>query len=98
MTNRQCLMKLLAPVDPSIVYTSNKCFKLVVTCYISFLSTVMPRMTCAKSPRGPLFLDLEAKWHPTMGTAKSFQDSITLPAPEMVKNIAYPGLFYRLHD
>ena len=53
-------------------------------------------MTCAKSPRGPLFLDLEAKWHPTMGTAKSFQDSITLPAPEMVKNIAYPGLFYRL--
>ena len=56
----------------------------------------MYRMTCAKSPRGPLFLDLEAKWHPTMGTAKSFQDSITLPAPEMVKNIAYPGLFYRL--
>ena len=27
VTNRQCLMKLLAPVDPSIVYTSNKCFK-----------------------------------------------------------------------
>ena len=53
------------------------------------------RMICAKSPRGPLFLDLEAKWHPTMGTAKSFQDSITLPAPEMVKNIAYPGIFYR---
>ena len=79
VTNRQCLMKLLAPVDPSIVYTSNKCFK----------------MTCAKSPRGPLFLDLESKWHPTMGTAKSFQDAIPLPAPEMVKNIAYPGLFYR---
>jgi len=82
VTNRQCLMKLLAPVDPSIVYTSNKCFK----------------MTCAKSPRGPLFLDLEAKWHPTMGTAKSFQDSITLPAPEMVKNIAYPGIFYRINN
>jgi len=82
VTNRQCLMKLLAPVDPSIVYTSNKCFK----------------MSCAKSPRGPLFLDLEAKWHPTMGTAKSFQDSITLPAPEMVKNIAYPGLFYRINQ
>ena len=32
MTNRQCLMKLLAPVDPSIVYTSNKCFKSVVSC------------------------------------------------------------------
>jgi len=82
VTNRQCLMKLLAPVDPSIVYTSNKCF----------------RMTCAKSPRGPLFLDLEAKWHPTMGTAKSFQDSITLPAPEMVKNIGYPGIFYRINQ
>ena len=56
------------------------------------------RMTCAKSPRGPLFLDLEAKWHPTMGTAKSFQDSITMPAPEMVKNIGYPGIFYRINQ
>ena len=70
-------------------------------------------MTCAKSPRGPLFLDLEAKWHPTMGTTKSFQDryldididnqltfnplysSITMAPPEMVKNIGYPGIFYR---
>merc|ERR1719273_561055 len=82
VTNRQCLMKLLAPVDPSIVYTSNKCFK----------------MTCAKSPRGPLFLDLEAKWHPTMGTTKSFQDSITMAPPEMVKNIGYPGIFYRINQ
>jgi len=82
VTNRQCLMKLLAPVDPSIVYTSNKCFK----------------MTCAKSPRGPLFLDLEAKWHPTMGTTKSFQDSITMEPPEMVKNIGYPGIFYRINQ
>merc|ERR1712029_1220832 len=32
------------------------------------------------------------------GTAKSFQDSITMPAPEMVKNIAYPGLFYRINQ
>jgi len=82
VTNRQCLMKLLAPVDPSIVYTSNKCFK----------------MTCAKSPRGPLFLDLESKWHPTMGTTKSFQDSITMAPPEMVKNIGYPGIFYRINQ
>ena len=52
-------------------------------------------MNCTKSARGPLFLDLEYKWHPSMGTAKSFQDAITLPAPEMVKNIAYPGIFYR---
>ena len=52
-------------------------------------------MTCAKSPRGPLFLDLESKWHPTMGTTKSFQDSITMAPPEMVKNIGYPGIFYR---
>jgi len=82
VTNRQCLMKLLAPVDPSIMYTSNKCF----------------RMSCAKSPKGPLFLNLEAKWHPTMGTAKSFQDSITQPLPEMVKNIAFPGIFYRINQ
>lgn len=82
VTNRQCLMKMLAPVDPSIVHTSNKCFK----------------MTCTKSARGPLFLDLEHKWHPSMGTAKSFQDAITLPAPEMVKNIAYPGIFYRINQ
>lgn len=82
VTNRQCLMKLLAPVDPSIVYTSNKCFK----------------MSCARSARGPLFLNLEAKWHPTMGTSKSFQDSITLPPPEMVKNIAFPGIFYRINQ
>ena len=27
--SRQCLMKLLAPVDPSIVYTTNKCFRLL---------------------------------------------------------------------
>jgi len=81
VTNRQCLMKLLAPVDPSIMYTTNKCF----------------RMSCAKSPKGPLFLNLEAKWHPTMGTAKSFQDSITQPLPEMVKNIAFPGIFYRIN-
>jgi len=82
VTNRQCLMKLLAPVDPSIMYTTNKCF----------------RMSCAKSPKGPLFLNLEAKWHPTMGTAKSFQDSITQPLPEMVKNIAFPGIFYRINQ
>jgi len=82
VTNRQCLMKLLAPVDPSIMYTTNKCF----------------RMSCAKSPKGPLFLNLEAKWHPTMGTAKSFQDSITMPLPEMVKNIAFPGIFYRINQ
>jgi len=82
VTNRQCLMKLLAPVDPSIMYTTNKCF----------------RLSCAKSPKGPLFLNLEAKWHPTMGTAKSFQDSITQPLPEMVKNIAFPGIFYRINQ
>jgi len=82
VTNRQCLMKMLAPVDPSIVQTSNRCFK----------------MNCTKSARGPLFLDLEYKWHPSMGTAKSFQDAITLPAPEMVKNIAYPGIFYRINE
>jgi len=82
VTNRQCLMKLLAPVDPSIIYTTNKCF----------------RLSCAKSPKGPLFLNLEAKWHPTMGTAKSFQDSITLSLPEMVKNIAFPGIFYRINQ
>jgi len=82
VTNRQCLMKLLAPVDPSIVYTTNKYF----------------RMTVAKSPKGPLFLNLEKKWHPTMGTAKSFQDSITLPLPQMVKNIAFPGIFYRINQ
>jgi len=82
ITNRQCLMKLLAPVDPSIVYTTNKCF----------------RMTARKSPAGPLFLELEKKWHPTMGTSKSFQDAITQPLPEMVKNIAFPGIFYRINQ
>ena len=56
------------------------------------------RLSCAKSPKGPLFLNLEAKWHPTMGTAKSFQDSITQPLPEMVKNIAFPGIFYRINQ
>merc|ERR1712098_795840 len=56
------------------------------------------RMSCAKSPKGPLFLNLEAKWHPTMGTAKSFQDSITQPLPEMVKNIAFPGIFCRINQ
>merc|ERR1719187_2729679 len=55
-------------------------------------------MSCARSARGPLFLNLEAKWHPTMGTSKSFQDSITLPPPEMVKNIAFPGIFYRINQ
>jgi len=82
VTNRQCLMKLLAPVDPSIVYTTNKCF----------------RMTARKSPKGPIFLELEKKWHPTMGTSKSFQDAITQPLPEMVKNIAFPGIFYRINQ
>jgi len=82
VTNRQCLMKLLAPVDPSIVYTTNKCF----------------RMTARKSPKGPVFLELEKKWHPTMGTSKSFQDAITQPLPEMVKNIGYPGIFYRINQ
>ncbi len=57
VTNRSCLMKLLAPVDPSIVYTTNKCF----------------RMTATKASEGPIFLNLESKWHPTMGTTKSFQ-------------------------
>merc|ERR1712059_112129 len=82
VTNRQCLMKLLAPVDPSIAYTTNKCF----------------RMTVDKHPKGPLFLNLEKKWHPTIGTAKSFQDSITHPLPEMVKNIGFPGIFYRINQ
>jgi len=82
VTNRQCLMKLLAPVDPSIVYTTNKYF----------------RMTVSKSPKGPLFLNLMKKWHPTMGTAKSFQDSICLPLPSVVKNIALPGIFYRINQ
>jgi len=80
VTNRQCLMKLLAPVDPSIVYTTNKCF----------------RMTAVKDKEGPIFLNLESKWHPTMGTTKSFQDAITVPLPEKVKNLAYPGIFYRI--
>ena len=31
VTNRSCLMKLLAPVDPSIVYTTNKCFRMTAT-------------------------------------------------------------------
>jgi len=82
VTNRQCLMKLLAPVDPSIVYTTNKCF----------------RMTARRSSQGPLFVELEKKWHPTMGTSKSFQDAITQPLPEMVKNIAFPGIFYRINQ
>jgi len=80
VTNRSCLMKLLAPVDPSIIYTSNKCF----------------RMTAVKAREGPIFLNLESKWHPTMGTTKSFQDAITSPLPEKVKNLAYPGIFYRI--
>ena len=62
---------------------------------VFYCNKTLFRMTCTKSARGPLFLDLEHKWHPSMGTAKSFQDAITLPAPEMVKNIAYPGIFYR---
>jgi hypothetical protein len=31
VANRQCLMKFLAPVDPSIEYTTNKCFRLTAT-------------------------------------------------------------------
>jgi len=80
VTNRSCLMKLLAPVDPSIVYTTNKCFK----------------MTAVKSKEGPISLELESKWHPTMGTTKSFQDAITFSVPEKVKNMAHPGIFYRI--
>eukprot|EP00088_Acartia_fossae_P057227 TRINITY_DN6674_c0_g1_i1.p1 TRINITY_DN6674_c0_g1~~TRINITY_DN6674_c0_g1_i1.p1 ORF type:complete len:618 (-),score=184.03 TRINITY_DN6674_c0_g1_i1:212-2065(-) len=80
VTNRSCLMKLLAPVDPSIVYTTNKCFK----------------MTAVKSKEGPISLELESKWHPTMGTTKSFQDAITFSLPEKVKNLAHPGIFYRI--
>jgi len=80
VTNRSCLMKLLAPVDPSIIYTTNKCFK----------------MTAVKDKEGPIFLNLESKWHPTMGTTKSFQDAITMPLPEKVKNLAHPGIFYRI--
>jgi len=80
VTNRSCLMKLLAPVDPSIVYTTNKCFK----------------MTAVKSKEGPISLELESKWHPTMGTTKSFQDAITFSLPEKVKNMAHPGIFYRI--
>jgi len=33
-----------------------------------------------------------------MGTTKSFQDSITMAPPEMVKNIAFPGIFYRINQ
>ena len=33
-----------------------------------------------------------------MGTSKSFQDAITQPLPEMVKNIAFPGIFYRINQ
>jgi len=85
MTNRQCLMKLLPLVDPSILYTNAKCFK----------------MTAARADSdntGPIFLNLESKWHPTMGTAKSFQDAITHPLPDTVKNIASPGIFYRINQ
>ena len=31
VANRQCLMKFLAPVDPSIEYTTNKCFRLTAS-------------------------------------------------------------------
>lgn len=81
VANRQCLMKFLAPVDPSIEYTTNKCF----------------RLTATRSSCGPIFLNLESKWHPTMGTAKSFQDAVTVPLPDKVKNLAHPGIFYRIN-
>lgn len=81
VANRQCLMKFLAPVDPSIEYTTNKCF----------------RLTATRSSCGPVFLNLESKWHPTMGTAKSFQDAVTVALPEKVKNLAHPGIFYRIN-
>ena len=55
-------------------------------------------MTARRSSQGPLFVELEKKWHPTMGTSKSFQDAITQPLPEMVKNIAFPGIFYRINQ
>jgi len=84
MTNRQCLMKLLHLVDPSIVYANNKCFKMVAT--------------REDNGKGPVFLNLEAKWHPSVGTAKSFQDAITNPLPLTVKNIASPGIFYRINQ
>jgi len=84
MTNRQCLMKLLHVVDPSIVYTTNKCFKMVAT--------------REDNGKGPVFLNLEAKWHPSVGTAKSFQDAIINPLPLTVKNIASPGIFYRINQ
>ena len=70
-------------------------FQVRITLEYILSKVCLIRMNCTKSARGPLFLDLEYKWHPSMGTAKSFQDAITLPAPEMVKNIAYPGIFYR---
>jgi len=86
MTNRQCLMKLLPLVDPSILYTNNKCFKMTAA--------------RAKTDEGnaPIFLNIETKWHPTIGTAKSFQDAITHPLPSTVKTIASPGIFYRINQ